>query len=66
VRVRSLDGQQVQLKVPSDCRVADLKLRLLELRWPAPAVTQFHLFLRVRHYALLAHTLQQFVALCLV
>jgi len=47
VRVRSLDGQQLQLKVPSHLRVAELKLRLQELGWPAPGVTQFHLFLRV-------------------
>lgn len=48
VRVRSLDGQQLQLQVPSgQFRVADLKLRLQELLWPAPGVTQFHLFLRV-------------------
>ncbi|KAG0570699.1 hypothetical protein KC19_6G181500 [Ceratodon purpureus] len=46
VRVRSLDGQQVQLTVPLHFRVADLKLRLQELRWPSPGVTQFHLFLR--------------------
>lgn len=47
VRVRTLDGQQLQLQVPSHWRVADLKLRLQELSWPAPGVTQFHLFLRV-------------------
>jgi len=47
IRVRSLDGQQLQLKLPSHLRVAELKLRLQELDWPAPGVTQFHLFLRV-------------------
>uniref|UniRef100_A0A7I4DT40 Uncharacterized protein n=1 Tax=Physcomitrium patens TaxID=3218 RepID=A0A7I4DT40_PHYPA len=46
VRVRSLDGQQLQLIVPPHFRVAELKLRLQELRWPAPGVTQFHLFHR--------------------
>lgn len=47
VRVRTVDGQQLQLQVPLQWRVADLKLRLQELSWPAPGVTQFHLFLRV-------------------
>lgn len=55
VRVRSLDGKQLQLKVPSHLRVAELKLRLQQLGWPAPGVTQFHLFLRVSYAPFLGH-----------
>jgi len=50
VNVRSLDGQQVHVKVPSDLSVAELKLHLQHLQWPAPGITQFHLFLQVSGY----------------
>ena len=50
VNVRALDGQQVHVKVPSHFSVADLKLRLQHLQWPAPGITQFHLFLQVSEY----------------
>lgn len=50
VNVRALDGQQVHVKVPSHSSVADLKLHLQHLQWPAPGITQFHLFLQVSEY----------------